>query len=245
MNNIDIFTRKAEMYSKYRQGYSKEFVEYLYSCIDISMGSHIADIGSGTGIFSKLLLDKGNKVYCIEPNQSMRLVAEASLSQCEGFMSINSIGESTLLPPCSVDYITVAQAFHWLNAELFKAECKRIMKKGGKVIVIYNRKTKDAEVNIKLAELIKKHYPDYKDIINHWELRENSIKKFFDNVFEFVVYENNIVNNLQEFIGRTLSHSFSQNNEDFVNDLKEIFTAFSKNNSIIVPNDTIAYIGTI
>ncbi len=240
-----MFIQKVELYSKYRQGYSKDFIEYLYSQTGISFDSYIADIGSGTGIFSKPLLEKGNKVYSIEPNDSMRSIAESDLSEYDDFHSIKATGENTTLVSNSIDFITAAQAFHWLDMELFKVECKRILKKGGKVIIIYNRKKKDAEVNIKLAELIKRYYPDHMDIINHWELRENSIKSFFDNEFEFVEFENNITNNLQEFIGRTLSHSFSQNDEGFIFGLKEIFTIFSNNGSIIIPNDTIAYIGTV
>jgi len=93
--------------------------------------------------------------------------------------------------------------------------------------------------------LIMEYYPDYEDIINHWELRENKITEFFKHKFEFVSYENNISNNFQAFIGRTLSHSFSNDNEDFITGLKEFFDDYSTNGTLYVPNDTIAYIGTI
>ena len=245
MNNTEMFTHKADLYSKYRQGYSNKLIQYIYSNIDIGSNSYVADIGSGTGMFSELLLKQDSMVFAVEPNDSMRSIAELNLSKYYNFHSIKAAGENTLLPQNSIDFITVVQAFHWLDTESFKVECKRILKKGGKVIVIYNRKKKESEVNLKLAELIKKYYPNHKDIINHWEQREYSIKKFFDNVFEFIEFENNIVNNLQEFIGRTLSHSFFQNDEGFIAGLKEIFSVFSKNNNIVVPNDTIAYIGTV
>jgi ubiquinone/menaquinone biosynthesis C-methylase UbiE len=245
MKNTEVFTGKSNLYSKYRANYSKTLITHLYSNVGLNSNSHIADIGSGTGMFTKLLLDQVSKVYSVEPNASMRMVAENELSHYKNFISVNATGENTLLPRHSIDYITVAQAFHWLDTDFFIVECNRILKTNGKVIVIYNRKKKEAEINKKLAELIKKYYPDHKDVINHWELRENKIMKFFNNKFEFVTYKNDITNNLQEFIGRTMSHSFSENNEDYIAELKEFFEKYSKNDIIYVPNDTIAYIGTI
>ena len=92
---------------------------------------------------------------------------------------------------------------------------------------------------------MKKFYPEYKDIINHWEIREHAIKNFFDNKYEFVEFEHNIVNNFEEFMGRTLSASFSKHEEGFLKELENFFHRYSQKNVIHVPNDTIAYIGTI
>ena len=245
MKNTEIFTCKAELYSKYRTGYPDEFVRCLYSDVGINANSCVADIGSGTGMFSKLLLERGCIVYGIEPNDSMRMIAERELANYPSFHSINATGENSLLPESSIDFITVAQSFHWLDAELFKTECRRILKQNGKVVVIYNRKNKSAEINIKTAELMKKFYPEYKDIINHWEIREHVIKNFFDNKYEFVEFKHDIVNNLEEFIGRTQSASFSKNEEIVLRELENFFYCFSQENIIRVPNDTIAYIGTI
>ena len=245
MKSIKIFSGKSTLYSKYRANYSNALITHLYSNVGINKNSCIADIGSGTGMFSKLLLDRGSKVYAVEPNDSMRLTAENELSHYENFISVNATGENTQLPQNSIDYITVAQAFHWLDMELFIEECKRIIKPNGEIIVIYNRKRKEADVNVKLAELITRYYPNYEDIINHWELRETKILDFFRNKFDFISYENTISNNSQEFIGRTLSHSFSKNDEEYIAELKKFFVNYSKNDILYVPNDTIAYIGTV
>jgi len=245
MKNTEVFTEKAHLYSKYRPTYSDKLIQYLYVNVGIKNNSYIADIGSGTGMFSILLLKQGSNVFAIEPNDSMRSIAEMDFSQYNNFRSIKATGENTHLPQNSIDFITVAQAFHWLDAELFKAECKRIMKKNGKVIVIYNRKTKEAEINLKLADLIKRQYPDYNDIINHWELRENVIIDFFNNKYEFISFENNIINTLNEFIGRTISASYAKSEKLFINELQDFFYCFAKDSLITVPNDTIAYIGEI
>ena len=245
MKNTEIFTEKADLYSRYRQGYSEKLIHYLYSHYGIDAGSHIADIGSGTGLFSKMLLEQGSTVYGIEPNGSMRLIAERDLATYSSFYSINATGENTHLSKHSINFITVVQSFHWLDTERFKSECRRILKQTGKIAIIYNRKCKGSEINIMTADLIKKFYPDYKDIINHWEIRERTINDFFGSGCEFVDFEHNIVNNLEEFIGRSLSASHSKRKKEYVRELEMLFCNFSQEGIVNIPNDTIAYIGGI
>ena len=72
---IENFSGKADLYSKFRPSYSNEYINYLLSENHLSMGSVIADIGSGTGILTKLLLEKKLTVFAIEPNDDMRGIA--------------------------------------------------------------------------------------------------------------------------------------------------------------------------
>jgi len=110
--NEERFTGKADIYKKYRPSYPKELFDYLYSQVGFGKDSVIADIGSGTGIFSRLLLERGSKVCCVEPNGDMRQTAEKDLSQFENFVSVSGNDKNTGLQDKSVDFITAAQAFH-------------------------------------------------------------------------------------------------------------------------------------
>jgi SAM-dependent methyltransferase len=220
-------------------------IQYLYNAIGIQPNSCVADIGSGTGMFTELLLQKGTTVFAVEPNDSMRQIAESALFRYPGFHSVNTAGENTSLHPQSVDFVTVAQAFHWLNMQPFKAECQKLIKRGGNVVIVYNRKRGNAEINRELAEIIREFYPKHNDIINHWELRENPIVKFFSSKYEFVSFENNIVNNLEEFIGRSLSASYATESAAYLNKLRELFYFHAKDGLVTMPNDSIAYIGRV
>ena len=75
----------------------------------------IADVGSGTGILSKLFLENGNRVFAVEPNDEMRRAGEEYLSGFKKFSSVAGSAEATTLADASVDFVTVAQAFHWFE----------------------------------------------------------------------------------------------------------------------------------
>ena len=104
--------------------------------LHISEDCVIADIGSGTGIFSRQLLHNGYNVYAVEPNADMRKKAEEMLSEYQGFVSVDGMDSNTNLPDKSMDHVTAAQAFHWFDADAFKKECRRILKPDGKIIIV-------------------------------------------------------------------------------------------------------------
>ncbi|WP_425607824.1 class I SAM-dependent methyltransferase [Paenibacillus amylolyticus] len=72
---------------KYRPSYPKEAIDYLYDVVGLRASSNTADIGSGTGIISKLLLERGSYVVAVEPNQAMREAAEQMLESNPKFQS--------------------------------------------------------------------------------------------------------------------------------------------------------------
>ncbi len=122
------FSNRVENYAKYRPYYPAEIIKFLNTTIGLTKGDIIADIGSGTGIFSKLFLDNGNEVYGIEPNAEMRSAGEKYLINHTNFYSIDASSEYTKLESESVDIITSGQAFHWFEPEPTKKEFLRILK---------------------------------------------------------------------------------------------------------------------
>lgn len=68
-DNTKRFTNRVENYVKFRPSYPKEFVDYLYNNVFLNKVHIIADIGSGTGMFTSLMLEKGSRVIGIEPNR--------------------------------------------------------------------------------------------------------------------------------------------------------------------------------
>lgn len=106
------FSERVENYIKYRPSYPIEIVDLLVREIGLTPDHIIADIGSGTGILSKLFLENGNKVLGIEPNLEMRNAGQQLHKNQKNFLSLDGTAENTTLPFHSVDLIVAAQAFH-------------------------------------------------------------------------------------------------------------------------------------
>jgi SAM-dependent methyltransferase len=136
--SVERFTNRVEDYAKYRPGYPVAVVELLTNECGLTPESIVADVGSGTGKLSEILLANGNVVLGIEPNAAMRSFAEAIFKDQPGFRSIDGSAEATTLESASVDLITAGQAFHWFDPGKTRTEWVRILKPNSWVALIWN-----------------------------------------------------------------------------------------------------------
>jgi len=134
--SINNFTNRAEAYAKGRPGYPKEVIHKIMELAPA--GTVFADIGAGTGKFTKDIAEYGYKVYAVEPNADMRKQLVITCSSYENVEILAGSAENTMIPSRSVDILTVAHALHWFNLDAFRKECGRILKPGGMIMVIYN-----------------------------------------------------------------------------------------------------------
>src|SRR6266436_8813720 len=104
------FSDRVENYIRYRPSYPPEVLETLRVECRLSPAATVADIASGSGIFTRLLLENGNRVYGVEPNREMREAAERLLAGFPSFTSVAGTAEATSLADQSVDFATAAQA---------------------------------------------------------------------------------------------------------------------------------------
>jgi SAM-dependent methyltransferase len=249
--NTNKFTGKAQIYAEYRPSYPTEFIDYLYNDVGFNKNSCIADIGSGTGILSKLLLERGSVVYCVEPNKDMRKLAKKYLSDAIGSISINATAEKTELTDKSIDFVTVAQAFHWFNSDMFKKECQRILKPNGKIVLVWNSRVKDNVLVTENDALCRKFCPNFVGFSGGSSEYEDKIHMFFkDGIYDFRTFNNDRKLTLKSFIGGSLSSSYApvesdENYKPFIEGLTELFYKYSKNGIFMLPNITKCYIGRV
>ncbi len=245
------FTGKAAIYSKYRPGYPEEYLDYFITYNRLPADATIADVGSGTGIFSRHLLEKGFRVIAVEPNDDMRGLAKKNLKEYPGFTSQKGSAENTELPAQSVDLVTAAQAFHWFDPLKFKAECSRILKPDANVALVWNSRDTSSELIQENAELCKKFCPQFEGYSNGIEETPDVYRLFFRNgEYDEKEFPHNLKMTLEGFIGRNLSASYAPREtepgyQEFVEGLTELFVKYSKSDEILVLNITRSYIGRV
>src|ERR1035437_4108212 len=89
------FSDRGEDYVRYRPGYSPEVLDLLRAECGLQPSHIVADIASGTGMFTRLLLENGNSVFAVEPNTEMR---EMGVRQLESYNRLVSVAERPRKP---------------------------------------------------------------------------------------------------------------------------------------------------
>ena len=250
MDTTKKFDGRAKDYTASRPSYAIELIDCLYNTYGFSKSSIIADIGSGTGKFAKHLLERGSEVYCVEPNEDMRCVAENELREYANFHSVQGDAENTTLETGLVDFITTAQAFHWFDVKKFKKECLRIIKNSGRVFLIWNVRDNSDLLNQELYQIYTKYCPNFKGFSGGIEQDDPRIKEFFDGQYDYVSFDNPLYFDKEKFISRSLSGSYSlkEGDREYEEYMQALIAAFEKhaNNGIVsIANQSVAYIGSI
>jgi SAM-dependent methyltransferase len=172
------FSDRVENYVRYRPGYPPEVIDFLRDVCGLRSHHVVADIASGTGLFTRLLLENGNSVFAVEPNAGMREMGAQVLKGYERFMSIAGTAEETTLDPGSVDFVTAAQAAHWFDLRRTRAEFVRILRRGGWCVLIWNeRLTENTPFLREYEQLLLTYGTDYKEIRH--ERTTSIIHEFF------------------------------------------------------------------
>ncbi len=123
------FARGADEYEAGRPSYPAGAVDMIVREFAIGPGSTVVDVGAGTGKFTRLLVPSGARVVGVEPVAEMREVFSRVLPDIE---VMDSTAESLPFGDASVDVVTAAQTFHWVDAVPAVAEVARVLRPGGR-----------------------------------------------------------------------------------------------------------------
>lgn len=244
------FDKKGGIYSKARPSYPDKLFAYLKDHNLISESTVAADIGSGTGIFTEKLCSYVNKIFAVEPNEDMRSVAEEKYAAHENIISVNGSAEDTKLSDKSVDFITVAQAFHWFDRQSFKTECQRIIKTDGNILLVWNDRDTESELIRENYDINRRFCPNFKGSSNGIDFSKNAFTDFLEGDFDVIHFRNDLIYDENAFISRSLSSSYApkpdeENYNEYVAELQELFTKYSQNGTVPYPYITRCYIGKV
>ncbi len=208
------FSSRVENYVRYRPSYPPEVIELLQHECGLSASSVVADIAAGTGIFTRLLLQTGCKVFGVEPNADMRKAGEEFLAEFSNFTSIAGSAEATTLPDHSVDLVTAAQAAHWFDLKKARQEFARILKPQAWAVLVWNERSVDTTLFLRdYEQLLLTFGTDYKDV-RHERTTVNIHEFFSPAVFHAREFSNHQACDYNGLEGRLLSSSYTPAPDD-------------------------------
>jgi SAM-dependent methyltransferase len=131
------FNDRADDYVKYRPSYPAAAIDAILDGLGAPERLVAADVGAGTGISARLLGDRGARVIAVEPGEVMRGAA-APHPRVEW---VSATAQATGVADASVDLVLCAQSFHWFHTREAVAEFARILKPGGRLAIMWNRRS--------------------------------------------------------------------------------------------------------
>ena len=249
--SIERFSGRVDDYVKYRPAYPDGVLKLLQSQCGLDRGTTVADIGSGTGIFTQMLLQTGCRAFGVEPNRQMRAAAESLLGDQPGFTSVDGTAEQTGLADHSVDLITAAQAFHWFDRERTKIEFRRIARPGARLAVLWNtRLTVETPFLVAYERLLTRCANDYR-AVDHRNITIEAIADFFAPAsFESASFRNSQRFNFQGLAGRLMSSSYAPSESEarhaeMMEQLRRIFSEHQSAGKVEFLYRTVVYFGFI
>lgn len=242
-DSTERFSNRVENYIKYRPGYPPEVLYLFHNKMFLQTSSVIADIGSGTGISSKIFLENGNEVFGVEPNEAMREASKIFLQDFFTFHAIDGTAENTTLKDRSVNFIIAAQAFHWFEAEKTRAEFRRILRPNGFVALIWNERQLNSNEFLREFENFMLEFGiDYKEV-RHEKVTNEIISEFFQAEFRQESFLNSQTLDFTGLKGRVMSSSYMPTEEnprfsEMEKELNRLFTRHQKNDTIQILYNT-------
>ena len=249
-NATSRFSDRVENYIRYRPGYPSEVLETLKKECGLTPHHVIADIASGTGIWSRMLLENGNPVFGVEPNVDMREAGERLLASFPKFTSVAGKAEATTLPNASMDFATAAQAAHWFDRGGARQEFSRILKSDGWLVLLWNEREVDTTTFLRdYEQLLLTYGTDYAEVRH--ERTTDAVNEFFDPIR----YQQRAFPMRQEFDypgleGRLLSSSYAPEpghpkHARMLKELRNIFARHAENGSARFDYKTRVYFGQL
>jgi ubiquinone/menaquinone biosynthesis C-methylase UbiE len=141
------FGDAAAAYDRARPEYPPAAVDWLVRALELGPGRTVVDLAAGTGKLTRPLARTRARVIAVEPAAGMRALLPAGVEALDG------TAEAMPLAEASADAITVAQAFHWFASDSALAEMQRVLRPGGRLALVWNRRDLTAPAHAELDRL--------------------------------------------------------------------------------------------
>ena len=137
----------ADVYERARPLYPDAAIDWL-----LPAGARtVLDLGAGTGKLTRALASRGLDTIAVEPLAEMRTNLAWAAPEAR---ILDGTAEAIPLEDDSVDLITVAQAWHWVDPERATAEAARVLRPGGTLALIWNKRDERVDWVARLGKVM-------------------------------------------------------------------------------------------
>ena len=160
------FSAAAATYARIRPAYARPAVGRIADMArSMAPGGRVLDVAAGTGILSGQLAGLGLRVIAIEPLEQMVGHLRRAVP---GAPAARGVAEALPVADHSVGLCTVAQAFHWFDAQEALGEMRRVLEPGAPLVLIWNARDESEPWIAALTDLVEQHtggrpYEDHRE----------------------------------------------------------------------------------
>lgn len=243
------FSDRVEDYVRSRPGYPAAAIDFVAGEAALPPAGTVVDAGSGTGLLARPFLERGLRVIGVEPNGPMRAAGARELAGFPRFRSVGGRAEATGLAEETADLVTAGQAFHWFDPEAARGEFARILRRSGRIALVWNeRRTEGTPFLEGYEALLERRCPEYEAVRRRYARPEDLRTMFGPGGWREGRFDHEQAFGWEGLASRVLSSSYTPREGDpgrarLLDDLRDLFESAAGGDRVRFLYDTRVYVG--
>lgn len=148
------FASAAPTYARIRPTYARRVIGTLKD--HAGRTGRVLDVAAGTGILAGQLHRARLDVVAVEPVEAMLVQLVRTLP---GVPALRGTAEALPVADAVVDLLTVGEAFHWFEPAAALDEAHRVLRDGGTLALLWNRRDESVDWVARYGEIVLSERP--------------------------------------------------------------------------------------